>query len=129
MKPLSVIVLIIGIFIVFISLSFWMDYSIRGFIPAQKWLTSKEVKDSTGCYLRIDKHFTVRYEKNVYKGIESPEFDRWILYFDGIKTSTYCYVENQKDRYDLIQCLLDFYYDKPEQKEVDPIYKLRNKCD
>jgi hypothetical protein len=127
MKKEKIIGLIIGIIFIsiIISLSFLIEYVSYGTSPTWKSWQSEEVNDSTGCYVRVDDHFTVKYQEEIYAGIKDPNYDRWILSCDGKKTETFIYASMCEDRQDLVRTIMMFHYSDGKQVKKK-VYKPCN---
>lgn len=105
----------IGIVIFATCLGFTIGRFVGGYWMT-KVLFSKEISDSTGCYVRIDKHFTVRY-------IEDSKYSKFVLFKDGAPTGVYEYASYCDSKNDMVETILNSYYSRNDSPRIYKVYK------
>jgi hypothetical protein len=120
MKPITTILIMIGVLLV-ITIPF---YIMDGFLPT-KPLFTKEIKNDSACYIRVDNHFTIRYEEEIMDNIFKDDYSKWVLYKNGVRTNIYCYASMCGSKYDVVKITLRFYL-RPikSPSKIKKVYKL-----
>ena len=86
--------------------------------------TSKMVTDSSGCYLRVNRHFDVRAEEFLDAG-----YIEYKLYRDDVYTESHTYDFIERSMYRMVdQLFFNYHHPKVEKKlKEKPIYKFYSK--
>jgi hypothetical protein len=125
MKNIKIILCILGLLFFYCLLRFEIFPSIIGGKGIHAAILAKTINDSSGCYMVIDKHYTIRVEDdgdNDYK---------YKLYKDNIYTKSFTYQSQYQSLYEMIDQLFYNYKHPYVKKKIDikkkPVYKFYSK--